>query len=148
MQVIFYSCADDRRTVNKTLTQITTADCDVWDSCNIKDPTLLLDYAANLTGVNYAFIPDWNRYYYVSSPTIENGTQLIAELHEDCLMSWKTGILNLNATVVRTAQNGKGNLYLDDGKFKILNFPRIQTKKFPNSLSKGLNYVLTIAGGE
>ena len=149
MKVRFYSISDDRRVVNKTIPETyTEKDCDIWDSCSIMRPLLKLAQDNNVINKNYAYIADWSRYYYVSPADIDNGREMYLQLEEDVLKSWQSGIENLKCTVVRTAKNGKANLYLDDGKFKVLNYPRIQTKKFPNSLSKTMNYVLTIAGGE
>lgn len=149
MKVRFYSISDDRRVVNKTIPNTyTEKDCDIWDSCSIMRPLLKLAQDNNVINKNYAYIADWGRYYYVSPADIDNGREMYLQLEEDVLKSWQSDIENLQCTVVRTAKNGRANLYLDDGKFKVLNYPRIQTKKFPNSLSKTLSYVLTIAGGE
>ena len=149
MKVRFYSISDDSRVVNKTIpVTYTEKDCDIWDSCSIRRPLLKLAYDSTIAAKNYAYIADWGRYYYVAPADIDNGREMYLQLEEDVLKSWQTDIENLNCTIVRTAKNGKANLYLDDGKFKVLNYPRIQTKKFPNSLSKTMSYVLTIAGGE
>ena len=149
MKVRFYSISDDRRVVDKTIpNSYTEKDCEIWDSCNIRRPMLKLKYDSTLAAKNSAYISDWDRYSYVSPADIDNGREMYLQLDEDVLKSWQSSIEALNCTVVRTAKNGKANLYLDDGKFKVLNYPRIQTKKFPNSLSKSLSYVVTIAGGE
>ena len=149
MKVRFYSISDDRRVVNKTIPNTyTEKDCDIWDSCSIMRPLLKLAQDNNVINKNYAYIADWGRYYYVAPADIDNGREMYLQLEEDVLKSWQTDIEALQCTVVRTAQNGKANLYLDDGKFKVLNFPRSQTKKFPNSLNKSFSYVLTLAGGE
>lgn len=150
MTVTFYSVSDDARVLNKTLGDavVSLSTCEIWGECSIMDPVLKVVYNANLLGCNYCYISDWNRYYYIEGYDVSQGREMYIRMHEDVLMSNKTAIKNLTCTIVRTAKNGKANLYLDDGKFKVLNYPRIQTKKFPNSLNKTLSYVLTIAGGE
>lgn len=149
MTVTFYSVADDARVLNKTLGDAvaTLSAVEIYGECSIMDPVLKLVYDADLLDANYCYISDWKRYYYIENYDLSNGREMYVRMHEDVLMSNATAIGDLECTIVRTAQNGKANLYLDDGKFKILNYPRIQTKKFPNSLSKSMNYVLTIAGG-
>ena len=149
MTVTFYSISDDARVLNKTLglpiKSLTTVE--IWGECSIMDPVLRVVYDSSLLGANYCYISDWGRYYYIEGYDLSEGREMYIRMHEDVLMSNATAIGELNCTVVRTAKNGKANLYLDDGKFKVLNYPRIQTKKFPNSLSKTLSYVLTVAGG-
>lgn len=150
MTVTFYSVSDDARVLNKTLGDAvsTLSSVEIYGECSIMDPVLKLVYDADLLDANYCYISDWKRYYYIENYDVSNGREMYVRMREDVLMSNKTAIGNLTCTIVRTAQNGKANLYLDDGKFKVLNYPRIQTKKFPNSLNKTLAYVLTIAGGE
>ena len=150
MTVIFYSVSDDTRVLNKTLGDAvaTLSAVEIFGECSIMDPVLKLVYDADLLDANYCYISDWKRYYYIENYDLSNGREMYVRMHEDVLMSNATAIGELECTIVRTAQNGKANLYLDDGKFKVLNYPRIQTKKFPNSLNKTLAYVLTIAGGE
>ena len=150
MTVTFYSVSDDPRVLNKTLGDAvaTLSAVEIWGECSIMDPVLKLVYDADLLDANYCYISDWKRYYYIENYDLSNGREMYVRMHEDVLMSNATAIGELECTIVRTAQNGKANLYLDDGKFKVLNYPRIQTKKFPNSLNKALAYVLTIAGGE
>ena len=150
MTVTFYSVSDDARVLNKTLGDAvaTLSTVEIFGECSIMDPVLKLVYDADLLDANYCYISDWKRYYYIENYDLSNGREMYVRMHEDVLMSNKTAIGNLECTIVRTAKNGRANLYLDDGKFKVLNYPRIQTKKFPNSLSKTLSYVLTIAGGE
>ena len=150
MTVTFYSVSDDARVLNKTLGDAvaTLSAVEIFGECSIMDPVLKLVYDADLLDTNYCYISDWKRYYYIENYDLSNGREMYVRMHEDVLMSNATAIGELECTIVRTAQNGKANLYLDDGKFKVLNYPRIQTKKFPNSLNKTLAYVLTIAGGE
>ena len=149
MTVTFYSVSDDARVLNKTLGDAvaTLSAVEIWGECSIMDPVLKLVYDADLLDANYCYISDWKRYYYIENYDVSNGREMYVRMHEDVLMSNATAIGELTCTIVRTAQNGIANLYLDDGKFKILNYPRIQTKKFPNALNKNLHYVLTVAGG-
>lgn len=148
MKVAFYTISDDPRVVDKTLgTKILEPECSIWGEDSILTPSLRLAYNSTLLSCNYCYISEWNRYYYVESYDVSQGREMYVRLREDVLKSNSAAIKALSCTVVRTAQNGKANLYLDDGKFKVLNYPRIQTKKFPNSLNKTLSYVLTIAGG-
>ena len=150
MTVTFYSVSDDARVLNKTLgTSIKSlSTVEIWGECSIMDPVLRVVYDSSLLGANYCYISDWDRYYYIEGYDLSKGREMYIRMHEDVLMSNATAIGELNCTIVRTAKNGIANLYLDDGKFKVLNFPRIQIKKFPNSLNKSFSYVLTLAGGE
>ena len=150
MTVTFYSVSDDARVLNKTLGTAVKSllNVEIWGECSVMDPVLKVVYDSSLLGCNYCYISEWSRYYYIEGYDVSQGREMYIRMHEDVLMSNATAIGELECTIVRTAKTGKANLYLDDGKFKVLNYPRIQTKAFPNGLSKTQNYVLTIAGGK
>lgn len=148
MTATFYKTTDDNRKVNKHLTTVkNNVSLQIWQTCPILNPSILVEYDADLLDANYMYVNAWGRYYFIDNITIVEGGRLMINGTVDVLKTYMSEILALNCTIVRTAKNGKANLYLDDGKFKVLNYPRIQTKRFPNSLNKNLEYVLTIAGG-
>lgn len=147
-KISLYITKDDKRKVNKTVSVVAKdVACQFFDNCSILAPSLLLDFNSNYLTTNYIYIPNFKRYYYVDNITVLKGNHIQLNCSVDVLKSNASAIEKINCTVVRTAQSGKQQLYLDDGKFKVLNFERIQTKKFPNSLSKAQSYVMTIAGG-
>lgn len=147
-KISLYVTTDDKRKVYKTLsTVVKDVNCQFFDNCSVLAPSVLLDFNENYLRCNYVYVNNFKRYYYVDNITVLKGNHIQLNCTVDVLRSNADAISKLNCTIVRTAQNGKQQLYLDDGKFKVLNFPRIQTKKFPNSLSKSQSYVMTIAGG-
>lgn len=101
MRINLYNNKADDRVVDKTdyITLVQTTDADIKGTCNITDPVLILDYAAN--NFNYVYIPDWHRYYRVINITVTAGNKTIITCEVDVLMSFKTDILNLKAYIVR-----------------------------------------------
>lgn len=85
--------------------------CTVKGPCSIIDPVLDIylsgttpaDNPAGL-GYNYAYIPTWNRYYFINNWTYNNGIWR-AYLHVDVLASYKTEIGALSKYVLRSASN-------------------------------------------
>mgnify|MGYP006872989473 CR=1 FL=1 len=56
---------------------------------------------------NYAYIPDFNRYYFITN-TVFNGIQVELSLSVDVLASWKTVIRNSTQYVLRSASSYNG----------------------------------------
>lgn len=73
------------------------------DDTDIKTPSFEL-HTTDAT-YTYAYIPDWNRYYFVSDVTYINNSEIIYHLEEDVLASNKTAIGN---TVAHIAYSSTG----------------------------------------
>ena len=150
MNVYFYRTSDPREKVTKktTVVQIVpNATVRSQDGISIMDPviTIATTNTALLTA-NYMFIPQFARYYFITSiKEIRNGL-IEFKAHCDVLMTYGSQIRNLKATIAR--QENKFNLYLPDVAFKAYAYQKQQIKKFPNPLTGANNLVLVVAGGD
>lgn len=85
--------------------------------CNLKDNTSVLDPVLNVylsgqdpadtpigTGYNYAYIPKWNRYYFITNWKYSRGIWIVS-LAVDVLASYKTEIGLSTKYVLRSASN-------------------------------------------
>lgn len=117
-----------------------SVDLRIGDSVSIKIPTL--------TKCNYMYIPNFNRYYYITNIRIVRNTIATVSGHVDVLKSFQSEILDNSVLVKRSAQKGTYTKMLDDGCFKVYNNPHIVTKKFSGSqFSKTPDFVLAVSGG-
>ena len=98
----------------------------------------------SLAGVNYAYIQEFGRYYFVKNITsVRNGvTRLV--MHVDVLTSWKTQIRACTAIITR--QENAWNLYLNDGSLRAYQDPNVYTVPFSSGFV-GSSFVLAVAGG-
>lgn len=124
-------------------------ECRMLDACSILRPVILLNVGpqANPTGANYAYIAEYNRYYWVADWTVNRG-QWAATLTIDPLASWKTEIGNTYQYVLRSASASNG--YVQDTMYPALSKCTIQTvpvdaNPFANTLVGG-EYVVGIVG--
>lgn len=149
MQVVLYNTSSDRATLNKSLTMISTlSNVHPVDALDTADPALKIGSVdiSSLNSVNYAYIADYGRYYYVDAPIVQNNKVCALALHVDVLMSFKDAIENLTALVSRQEKNY--NLYLPDPEFKVYANTDKKTLKFSNvPFTKTPNFLLTVSGG-
>lgn len=154
MTITFYKITDDKRQVSKTLnstTKIKDSTGSMKTDCNIMDPVLEMSYDVVLLTCNYMYIPEFNRYYFVTK--IEVGAQrMFITAHVDVLQTYAAQIRNLNCIIARQESKDHANLYLNDKIFKALNYKVINTVKFPKTpFMSGNNnidsLVLTVGGG-
>lgn len=96
-----------------------------------------------LQSVNYAYIAEFGRKYFITN--IETGANglFIIYLHCDVLSTYAEQVKDQQAIIQR--QENSWNLYLDDGMFKVYSNPDIITKAFPSGFTTE-SYILTVAG--
>lgn len=88
------------------LSPVAEYNCILKAGCDVMSPVLSLDYGIsnNPTGMNYCYIPDFERYYFVKTWQWEDRLWNVY-LEEDVLATWKTSINNLTAYVLRSSSN-------------------------------------------
>lgn len=150
ISVNFYSNASEKNVVDKAITsQFQMSSVDIKDSCSITDPVFIVNITTLNTiqkltrSVNYCYVSDFRRYYYVTNVTILRNTIFEITCHVDVLMSYKESIRSNTAIVLR--QENDYNLYLNDGVFKVYQNPIVLTREFPTGFTTH-SYVLAVAG--
>lgn len=147
-----YRCSDAPETVSKTLTAIASnIPIKPTGSVNVLKPTIIINYNAAYLAANYAYLSDFNRYYFVGSPSVETGKQITFYLSVDVLYSWAEDIRRSPATVIRSESIGKPT-YIPDQRLPIAPSEQVITsalfdKKAFGVASYGYNYVLTVQNG-
>lgn len=118
------------------------------DQSSLIDPVIMIQASApgfHANDVNYLYVEDFGRYYYITNIISVNETLWEIHCHVDVLMSYKEDILEQTAIVAR--QEGKYNMYLDDGIFMTYQNPKVQLKTFSNPTPfETQEFVLIVAG--
>ena len=155
--VIFLKCVSDMDVIGKS-----------WDSEDIEtiEGKLLYEqsflkpvfvFNGNFKAYNYCYIPEFDRFYYITEQIAKTGN--ITEVHMQCdvLQSWKAEILSNKAVIERSAKSSNNNAYFSDSMYWTQADKEIKTVPFTtaeNGQGDELvfeipadNYILTIAGG-
>ena len=102
MTITLYVNNDDKRKLNKNLAGgLTIANANVYNDCSVMYPALKIAYFNNITNYNYIYIPDFNRYYYITDIVLRPGQTAIIKCSVDVLMSFKNEILLSYQTITR-----------------------------------------------
>lgn len=141
MEVEFYHTADNANTINKTLQPIKTVNIIFRQAVNEETPFIIMS-KDNLTGSNYVHIPNFNRYYFISSVDNYTANLVRINLTTDLLMTYKDVILNTPVLITATEKPS----YLSS------NLPTTQTiskrvVKSDITLNKENSLILTTIGG-
>ena len=155
---LYKNSAEDIR-VDKTdyLTYVGEINGTLRQSVNITKPIVDIEYS-NVPNFNYVFIPQFNRYYYVSDITSISKNIWGISLTVDVLMSFKNTIRAQNGFIVRNQY--VFDVDIDDKRRSYKQQPEIKYVEIPNSIfdvtttgttisggiDRGLRFVLTVVG--
>lgn len=144
MTITFYNNASERNAVTKNLTEIATLSGALREESSIIDPKITIASLTNsIRDINYAYIPDFGRYYFVNEiVSVRNGVWRIS-MHVDVLMTYAEGI-RANSAIIQRNEN-EYDLKLNDGLFVTQQNPRKSVHQFPNGFTD-FDFVLAIAG--
>lgn len=131
--------------ISKSPTTVMTLTGTLREETDLVNPQINIEYNGTLTNVNYMYIAEFNRYYFITKiESVRTGLWRIYA-HCDVLKTYSEGILGTKCVVARNEE--RYNLYLNDSFFKVYSNPRLQVINFPQTFS-GYSYVLVMKGCE
>ena len=108
MQIVLFRNDSDIKVVNKNITEIATIN-GVWkENTDVLEPHVVINNRS-MAGVNYCYIPEFDRYYYIDDHAKITGGQVEIVCAVDVLMSWKQYFKVLTAVIAR--QENQWNLF-------------------------------------
>lgn len=128
MNIILYNFSGEQIELDKTnkLTLVETKTGTFRGEIDTQEP--VFDVAGNITdGVNYAYIADFGRYYYVHNPTIFRTGITRLFLTVDPLHTFREQIKPLKAIAKRTADRDKQTAYIVDSKLPFAAYKKYRT---------------------
>lgn len=110
INVEFFTCNDDPRTLNKTLTPVLNSPVSAVLTANtsILQPILLIQYNGAVCGANYMYIPHFQRYYTIENITVTEGERMTITGASDPVHTKKTELLNCVGNCIRNEGLGIG----------------------------------------
>lgn len=142
-----YQNKSEKIKVDKSLTLITSTDIVVKESTSITSPVFTLSLTNDkATKFNYIYVPELNRYYYVTDIVMVRNNLFEITCHCDVLMSFKKDIRNQSGIIGR--QENLYNLYLSDPYFTVNQKQSVVTKEFKKGFLDDASYVLLVASGK
>lgn len=144
MIIKLYTQTISKNKMFRNLTNEITITGNVKDTFDILNPIVQFNYNANLKNVNYAYIPEFGRYYFVSPPIISGKTAYL-KMHVDVLYTHRAIIMKSPCIAIRSSN--RGNLYFQDDYIQFEEGYRYNVSKFPYRFdAESGTYILCISG--
>lgn len=114
MTVNLYSCLADPRDLYKETksTLIASVSAEPFFPIDITTPVFRLAYNSSFTSINYCYVSELGRWYFIDKITLESGTAMIIGCTCDVLMSFRSDILALDCICTRNQYDY--NPYIED----------------------------------
>lgn len=145
MEIKLYHNMSDNRTIRKKLLNEFSLTGTLRDSCSLLEPIINIENS-NVLRFNYAYIPDFQRYYFVKEITNLRKNIWTLELEVDPLMSFKGDILALQVVADKQSNSTVGDEYIDDGSLVTDNYMFKSMYNFSKGFNDQGEYILITAG--
>ena len=144
MNITLYNYTGDPKKISKSLSGGTVLTGALRDPSNIINPSILIELN-NVDNINYAYIPAFQRYYFVTEKESVRTGLFRLTMHVDVLNSYASEILGLRAVAERTEETAKQSPYIADKEQRTFAYRQVQTAYMGDLLPSSF-YILVTAG--
>lgn len=145
MVIDLYITGSEKNAIYKNLQNELELEGSLRNESSIVNPVFVIE-AANPSAYNYCFIPDFNRYYFITN--IESVRTNLWRIHcaVDVLMTYQVQILNLDV-IVSDDTLPDTETYLNGDVWKSTVRTKTDVLSFPSGLLEQGEYILITSGG-
>lgn len=111
-----YVTSSERNALRKTLSASTDLQGNIVGESSIINPTFLIN-GNMLYEYNYLYCPDFGRYYFIDDIVVVRTGLFRVSCSVDVLMSYREGILGLQAIISKQSSINHANPFINDGSF-------------------------------
>lgn len=111
MTINLYTNSSPKKKIGKSLTLVKGMEGQLREECDMINPSVLIENAG-VINANYAYIPEFSRYYFISKITSVRENLWRVDMHVDVRESFADSIKKNRAVVARA--EGYYNMYLKD----------------------------------
>lgn len=143
MTIHLYNNSDPKIKLSKSPTLVDTLTGTLREESSVMNPVITIE-RSSLTGFNYAYIPEFGRYYFITEAESVRNNLIRLHLHCDVLKSFDAGIRSNTAIISKSAD--KYNMLINDNSIRTYQNSLYNYKEFSNGFGTNFEYVLLVAG--
>lgn len=146
MDITLYYTTSEPNRLEKKLSSGNTLNGNLRNESNILNPNIVISFDGNITDYNYAYISQFERYYFISDIVSIRNNIWELRLKVDVLMSFASGIKH-STGVIEKAVFEPGTPYINANGFVPLVKKKTDIISFPNGFNENGEFILITAGG-
>lgn len=125
MTVWLYNNLSEPNTLSKTIVDGVSFSGVYQGEADEVRPDIMIQ--STVTGYNYAYIPDFGRYYYIDGLTVVREGLTMCRMHSDPLMSFAGAIRSIPVVALRSGDPSQQSPYINDPKMQYQSYKRVLT---------------------
>lgn len=146
MDLILYVNNSEKNKLEKSLSSDLKLTGKLREQSSVVNPSIMIQ-AQNPSNYNYAYIPEFKRYYFITDMvSVRTGLWEIS-MHVDVLMSFKAEIKGTQVILSDTEVTGQTN-YMAGEQWTSTVKTATDIVSFPNTMNISGDYILITAGGQ
>ncbi len=146
MTIILYTTNSEKNSLNKSLSSGNTFTGTLRTETSITIPEIMLESNSNLSGYNYAYIPEFGRYYFIRDIRSYRDKLWVISMRVDVLMSFKNAI-KASKGILTDTQTTEKEYYLSDDSWVSTVKDKTDIIAFSSGFNESGEYILITAGG-
>lgn len=120
MTIQLTSYNGEKNRINKEVSFSAQFEGTLREASDVVNPAILIEAPVDsVCGFNYAFIPEFKRFYFIQNCTAFRSGLTVINMAVDVLYTYKSSILNSPAVIVRSSKAGDGIFSLPDDRYPI-----------------------------
>lgn len=147
MLIELYTTASPRKTLNKSLSNKKELTGTLRAQSSVMSPVFTIEDNGSVVGYNYAYIPDFRRYYYIKEITAVRTNLFELALEVDVLKTYNYQIRGNRAIIDRTQAGATANVYIENSTVVNTTQEETATYNFSGGFNDTPEYILITAGG-
>lgn len=144
MNIKLYQTSAPNNQLTKSLTEVLDLTGTLRDECDVINPVIKIE-CPNPTQYNYAYIPEFNRYYFITDITSIRKDLWEINLAVDVLMSFNLAIKS--QAIISKRSSAHRTQYEFDDKITTFAPKRVRVRTFDDTFVNQ-RLLLTVAGGD
>lgn len=132
--------------VDKSLTAVLNTSVALKGGSGIENVEIDIQTSTDISRCNYMYIPDFGRYYFITSIAAIRNDVYRLTAHVDVLSTYKEELRQLYA-IIDKQENSYTNVYINDNSRVMQSNEFNRVINFPNGFNDSGEFILICAGG-
>lgn len=147
MNIVLCHTNSENNVIGKSINTVSNKTAVIKGTISKENPILLLSYNIIQNNINYIYIPEYNRYYFIIDIIDLTGGRYEIHCKVDVLESFKDSILKLYCIIDKQANLGLVDKYINDGSYIATCREFVKIHEYPTGFNDNGVFVLICAGG-
>ena len=121
MTIQLINMTQEKNKVTKNVTAGISIPGTLRDGTDVVNPSILVEKTVeSICGYNYAYIPEFKRYYFINNISSFRNSLSVISMTVDVLRTYQSTILNSNVIIVRSSDSNDSLFNMPDDRYPVL----------------------------